>query len=97
MAGKLRLTEAQTRILSDIAKGDCLMRAFDVYGPKPDGYWWHWQQGAPVTRRSAEKLIECGVIALSDEVRPYSGRRIATASITPAGRALLSSSGKTGE
>lgn len=40
----MKLTEAQRRLLSDVAKHDGdLMRSFDVYGPKPDGYWWHWR------------------------------------------------------
>ena len=90
----MKLTEAQVRLLSEVAKheGD-LFRSFDVYGPKPDGYWWHWRQGLPVTRRTAEILTERKFIALSDETRPYGGRRIATASITDLGRAALAQQG----
>lgn len=89
----MKLSEAQRRLLSNVAchDGD-LMRSFDVYGPKPDGYWWHWrlrgQAGHP-QRRTAEFLLKAGLIFLSTETRPYSGRRQSNATITPAGRASL--------
>lgn len=85
----MKLSEAQRRVLTDVANGHDLTRHFDVYGPKPDGHWWQWRQGAPVARRTAEALIERGAIKLADETRPYSGHRIAKAAITEAGRAAL--------
>ena len=94
----MKLTEAQRRLLSDVAKHDGdLMRSFDVYGPKPDGYWWHWRhcgQANDPSRRTAEILVETGLVFLSAETRPYSGRRQSSATITPAGRAALEQEGK---
>lgn len=85
----MRLTPAQLSVLSDVAKGERLLRVFDVYGPKPDGCWWEWQKGAPVKRRTAEALIERGALITGEEMRPYSGRRVAEAVVTDAGRAAL--------
>lgn len=95
MASKVKLTEAQKGVLTDVAAGHILEEHFDVYGPRnSNGYTCQWHQGELVRLATVRKLFDLGYLTAGDTTRPYSGHRITPYTISPSGRAHLASSGK---
>jgi len=81
MSARPKLSKAQSALLDHLRRGEVLVRLWDVWGPRPDGYWWELRVRAPagagckVGKRTAEALERSGWIVGGEERRPYGGHR----------------------
>ncbi len=68
----VRLSKAQQRIVAELEAGQTLVRSFDVWGGR---WWWLRPTATKVNTKTAERLLEVGVIVAGEEERIYSGYR----------------------
>jgi len=68
----MKLSAAQSRLVAELQAGQVLVRSFDVWG----GWWWWLRPTATrVNTKTAERLLDLGVIEPGKEERIYSGYR----------------------